>query len=85
MSEGGVTIGVRMTRAGVIVAELLTENEQLRQQLDDLLEACEKAEQLASVAIDWDLTRVEIDGEMVSVYSLWREFQAAIAKARANG
>ena len=50
-----------------------------------LYEALNKAKQLASIATDWNLTEVEIDGEMVSVYDLLREFKAALALADGDG
>jgi hypothetical protein len=47
----------------------------------DLHESVRKAIQLSSIACDWDLDEVEIDGEMVSTFDLGREFKAALAKA----
>ena len=47
----------------------------------ELLEAVRKAEQLASVATDCNLSEVEIDGVMVSTYDLRDEFIAALTKA----
>ena len=47
----------------------------------ELLAALRKASQLASIACDWHLEEVEIDGEMVDTHSLGDEFEAAIAKA----
>lgn len=47
----------------------------------DMLAALKKAAQLADIATDWNLSEVEIDGQMVSVYDLKREFAATIAKA----
>lgn len=47
----------------------------------ELLKACRVAEQMASIASDWNLDEVEIDGEMVSTYELGELFAAAIAKA----
>jgi len=49
--------------------------------VDALYEATRKAEQLASIATDWNLTEAEIDGEMVSVYELKQWFQSALALA----
>ena len=46
-----------------------------------LHESLRKAEQLACIATDWNLTEVEIDGEMVSVYDLRREFKAVLAES----
>lgn len=37
-----------------------------------------KAVQLAEIASDWNLSEVEIDGEMVDVIDLKREFLAAL-------
>lgn len=47
----------------------------------DLREAVRKASQLASIACDWNLSEVEIDGEMVSTYALKDAFDAALAAA----
>lgn len=49
-----------------------------------LLEALQRAVQLAQIASDWDLGsdgEVEIDDEWVSCHTLRDEFEAAIAKA----
>ncbi len=42
-------------------------------------EALRKAEQLATVARDWNLNEVEIDGEMVPTLSLECEFSSHLA------
>ena len=47
----------------------------------EMLEAMRKASQLASIASDWNLYEVEIDGEMVGICDLMAVFDAAIAKA----
>jgi hypothetical protein len=47
----------------------------------EMYEATRKAEQLASIATDWNLTEAEIDGEMVSVYELRQWFQSVLALA----
>lgn len=47
----------------------------------EMLEAVRKASQLASIASDWNLYEVEIDGAMVGIYALMAEFDAALAKA----
>ena len=47
----------------------------------DLLSAVRVAEQLASIATDWNLDEVEIDGQMVSTYDLLKSFQDVVAKA----
>lgn len=49
-----------------------------------LVEALRKAEQLASVASDWNLPEVEIDGQMVSIYVLMAEFRAALSTAESG-
>ena len=49
----------------------------------DLYEVVRKAIQLASVANDWNLYEVEIDGEMVGTHDLRSEFEAAFKKATA--
>jgi hypothetical protein len=41
-------------------------------------EALRKASQLASIACDWHLEEVEIDGEMVDTHDLRDEFDAAL-------
>jgi hypothetical protein len=41
-------------------------------------EALRKAIQLADIANDWNLYEVEIDGEMVSTYTLRDEFKEAL-------
>jgi len=46
-----------------------------------MYEAVRKAEQLATIATDWNLTEAEIDGEMVSVYELRQWFQSTLALA----
>lgn len=46
----------------------------------ELVEALRKAKQLASIASDWNLDEVEIDGNMVWTRELEREFDAALAK-----
>jgi len=48
---------------------------------DELVAACEAAEQLASIASDWGLDLVEIDGEMVDIYELRQTFLATLALA----
>lgn len=53
----------------------LTDAEKIRV----LREALDKAVQLASVASDWNLYEVEIDGEMVSIYDLKDEFDRALS------
>ena len=45
-----------------------------------LIQALDKAIQLADIASDWNLDEVEIDGEMVSVLDLRQEFVAAMAE-----
>ena len=52
-----------------------------RKAADAMYEAVRKARQLASIATDWNLSEAEIDGEMVSVYDLLREFKAVLALA----
>ena len=56
-----------------------------REATDAMYEAVRKASQLASIATDWNLSEAEIDGEMVSVYDLLREFEAALALADGDG
>jgi hypothetical protein len=56
-------------------------NAQLIAAAPDLCEAVRKAIQLASIASDWNLDEVEIDGEMVNTYRLREEFEAAFSKA----
>ena len=51
---------------------------------DALVEELRKAQQLAQVALDWNLDEVEIDGEMVSVYELYSDFRATLALAEAK-
>ena len=50
-------------------------------QHETLYEAVRKAIQLASIASDWNLDEVEIDGEMVNTYRLREEFEKAFKKA----
>ena len=50
-------------------------------QHDALYEAVRKAIQLASIASDWNLGEVEIDGKMVETDDLREEFEAAFSKA----
>jgi hypothetical protein len=45
---------------------------------DKMQEALRKAIQLADIANDWNLYEVEIDGEMVSTYTLRDEFKEAL-------
>lgn len=52
-----------------------------RKELSNLLD---KAAQLASVASDWNLDDVEINGEMVSIYTLMEEFLTAKEATDAN-
>ena len=47
----------------------------------DLVAALRKASQLASVAGDWNLDEVEIDGEMIRTFELQEQFDALLAKA----
>ena len=47
----------------------------------ELYEAVRKAKQLASIATDWNLDKVEIDGTMVDTYTLHEQFKAALVKA----
>ena len=61
---------------------LTTRIAELEAQRDDLLEKVRKANQLALVASDWNLNEVEIDGEMVPIFSLVAEFTAAISRAK---
>lgn len=56
-----------------------------REAAPQMHEALNKAKQLASIATDWNLTEVEIDGEMVSVYDLLREFKAVLVLADSDG
>jgi hypothetical protein len=56
-------------------------NAQLYAASPDLHESVRKAIQLASVAWDWDLEEVEIDGKMVRTHDLRDEFEAALKKA----
>lgn len=48
---------------------------------DELIAALKKAEQLASIAADWNLDEVEIDGVMVKTFELRKEFAAALTRA----
>jgi hypothetical protein len=41
--------------------------------------ALSKAAQLAAIASDWNLDEVEIDGEMVSTYTLREEFKRVLS------
>lgn len=50
---------------------------------DQLVAALKKAVALAEIASDWALDEVEIDGEMVDVLDLGKEFAAALAAAEA--
>lgn len=43
---------------------------------EEVADMLDRAAQLASIASDWDLDDVEINGEMVSVYTLMEEFLA---------
>ena len=52
-----------------------------REAAPEMYEAVRKAEQLATIATDWNLTEAEIDGEMVSVYELRQWFQSTLALA----
>ncbi|MDB6036039.1 MAG: hypothetical protein JWM16_6377 [Verrucomicrobiales bacterium] len=45
---------------------------------DEMADAVRKAVQLADVASDWNLYEVEIDGAMVGIYDLKKEFEAAL-------
>ena len=47
----------------------------------DLVAALRKASQLASVAGDWNVDEVEIDGEMIRTSELQEQFDALLAKA----
>lgn len=49
-----------------------------------LVEALRKASQLASIACDWHLEEVEIDGEMVDAHDLRNEFDAALSTAESG-
>lgn len=46
----------------------------------DLAEATRVAEQLAVIAADWNLSEVEIDGEMRSIRDVREIFRAALSK-----
>jgi hypothetical protein len=46
--------------------------------VEQMEEALRKASQLASIACDWHLEEVEIDGEMVDTHDLRDEFDAAL-------
>ncbi|UTC28693.1 hypothetical protein MARCHEWKA_01800 [Brevundimonas phage vB_BpoS-Marchewka] len=48
------------------------------QRLLAALEAVRVARQLASIATDWNLDEVEIDGEMKSTYDLIEQFDAVL-------
>ena len=50
--------------------------------IPELIDKLMVAVQLARVACDWNLSEVEIDGEMVSIYSLINDFDDTLAKAR---
>jgi len=45
-----------------------------------LVAAIEKAEQLADIASDWNLDEVQIDGEMMDIYTVKDIFTNALAK-----
>ena len=47
----------------------------------DVSEAVRKGIQLCSICWDWDLLEVEIDGEMVDVKDLGKEFETALKGA----
>lgn len=49
-----------------------------RSKADKLAKALERARQLASVAQDWDLVKVEIDGELETCLNLEKEFKQAL-------
>ena len=49
---------------------------------ENALEALEKAEQLASIASDWNLDEVEIDGEMMNIHDVKDIFTKAINKLK---
>ncbi len=49
----------------------------------DLYEVVRKSIQLASIASDWNLDEVEIDGEMVNTYRLREEFEKVFKKSTA--
>ena len=49
--------------------------------LQELVEACRIAYQLAEVASDWNLPEVEIDGRMRSIYKVQDIFKRAYRKA----
>lgn len=64
--------------------ETVKANARLIAAAPDLYEAVRIAKQLASIASDWNLSEVEIDGEMVSTYDLAEKFAAALAKAESH-
>ena len=72
------------TAAIVRIAELETSNTALKSQRDALLVCVRKAVQLAHIASDWNISDVEIDGEIVGTYNLADEFTAAIAASKDN-
>ena len=80
MSENdSETVGVRMTRAGVMVVELLTENETLRQQCDELVALVEQVEAIASNACERGFCEWN---DYMDARALRADCQAAIRKVR---
>ena len=53
-------------------------------ELAALYEAIRIAEQLATIATDWNLDEVEIDGEMRSTYALRQMFADMLAARKAK-
>ena len=73
-----------VTQSGFLIAKQipgLAEASQIAA-IPELLEKVRVAVQLAHVASDWNLSEVEINGEMVSIYSLINDFNDALARAR---
>lgn len=54
----------------------------MKGQVEQVARMLEHAIQLASVAEDWNLSEVEIDGRMVKTYSLEEQFKEALAALR---
>ena len=52
--------------------------QQLQAQIKNLVGVCKIAVQLSSIATDWNLNEVEIDGEMRSTYDLHKIFIEAV-------
>lgn len=79
--EGGYDFFSGPDGAFTFMADVEPEDIPIINAAPKLLAVAKLASQLASIASDWNLDEVEIDGEMVGIYALKAIFDVAISEA----